>query len=59
MGFKAFLEEDSSAVITQMRKVRDQMRVVRLRRQLAKEKEPLETRPLDNRRCKPKFRSAF
>ena len=43
MGFKGFIEEDSSAVIAQMRKVRDQMSVIRLKRQLAKEKESLDT----------------
>ena len=43
MGFKEFLEEDSSAVIAQMRRVRDQMRVIRMKRQLAKEKESFET----------------
>ena len=38
MGFKAFLEEDSSAVIAQMRKVRDQMRIIKLKRDLEKNK---------------------
>lgn len=41
MRFKAFLEEDSSAVIAQMGKIRDQMRVIRMKRQLEKEKESL------------------
>ena len=43
MGFREFVSEDSDAVIAQMRKIRDSMRVVRLKRQLAKEKESLET----------------
>lgn len=43
MRFREFVSEDSDAVIAQMRKVRDQMRVIRMKRQLAKEKESLET----------------
>ena len=43
MRFREFVTEDSDAVIAQMRKIRDSMRVVRLKRQLAKEKESLET----------------
>lgn len=43
MGFKEFVTEDSDAVISQIRQIRDQMRVVRLRRQLAKERESLQT----------------
>lgn len=43
MGFREFVSEDSDAVIAQMRKIRDQMRVIRMKRQLAKEKESLET----------------
>jgi hypothetical protein len=43
MGFREFVSEDSDAVIAQMRKIRDSMRVVRLKRQLAKEKESLQT----------------
>ena len=42
MGFKGFIEEDSSAVIAQMRKVRDQMRVIKLKRDLEKEKYELQ-----------------
>ena len=42
MTFKRFIsEEDSAAVIAQMRKVRDQMRVIKLKRQLEKEKDSL------------------
>ena len=36
MGFKEFLTEDSDAVISQIRKIRDQMRVIRMKRLLAK-----------------------
>lgn len=38
MGFKAFIGEDSSAVIAQIRDIRDQMRVIKLKRELEKEK---------------------
>ena len=42
MTFKRFIsEEDSAEVIAQMRKVRDQMRVIKLRRELEKEKDSL------------------
>ena len=38
MGFKAFIGEDSSAVLAQIRDIRDQMRVIKLKRDLEKEK---------------------
>ena len=38
MRFKAFIEEDSSAVIVQVRITRDQMRVIKLKRDLKKNK---------------------
>ena len=38
MRFKAFIEEDSSAVIVQVRNIRDQMRVIKLKRDLEKNK---------------------
>jgi len=38
MRFKAFIEEDSSAVIVQVRNTRDQMRVIKLKRDLEKNK---------------------
>ena len=38
MRFKAFIEEDSSAVIVQVRITRDQMRVIKLKRDLEKNK---------------------
>ncbi len=41
MSFKKFVKEDSTAVIAQMRKIRDQMRVIKLKRQLEKEKDSL------------------
>jgi len=41
MTFRKFVKEDSAAVIAQMRKVRDEMRVTKLKRQLAKEKNSL------------------
>ena len=43
MGFKEFLTEDSDAVISQIRKIRDQMRVIRMKRLLAKEKDTLKS----------------
>ena len=41
MSFRKFVAEDSDAVIAQMRKVRDQMRVIKLKRELEKDKESL------------------
>ena len=41
MSFKKFVIEDSAAVIAQMRKIRDEMRVIKLKRQLEKEKDSL------------------
>ena len=38
MGFKAFKGEDSSAVIAQIRDIRDQMRVIKLKRDLERER---------------------
>ena len=49
MRFREFVSEDSDAVVAQMRKVRDQMRVIRLKRQLAKEKESLQTMKREKR----------
>ena len=43
MGFKEFVTEDSDAVISQIRKIRDQMRVIRMKRLLAKEKDSLKS----------------
>ena len=44
MGFKEFVvTEDSDAVISQIRKIRDQMRVIRLKRDLEKEKDTLKS----------------
>jgi hypothetical protein len=43
MRFKAFIEEDSSAVIVQVRNTRDQMRVIKLKRDLEREKDELQT----------------
>ena len=43
MGFKEFLTEDSDAVISQIRQIRDQMRVIRMRRLLEKEKDSLKS----------------
>lgn len=42
MGFKAFIGEDSSAVIAQIKDIRDQMRVIKLKRDLEKEKYELQ-----------------
>lgn len=43
MRFRAFIEEDSAAVIAQIRDIRDQMRVIKLKRDLEKEKDELQT----------------
>ena len=43
MGFKEFVTEDSDAVISQIQKIRDQMRVIRMKRLLAKEKDTLKS----------------
>ena len=43
MRFRAFIGEDSAAVIAQMRKIRDQMRVIKLKRDLEKEKDELQS----------------
>ena len=43
MGFKEFVTEDSDSVISQIRKIRDQMRVVKLKRDLEREKDELQT----------------
>ena len=45
--FKAFLEEDSSAVIAQLRKVGDQMHVINLKRDLEKEKDELHSNKIN------------
>ena len=49
MGFKEFITEDSDAVIAQIRKIRDSIRVIRIQRQLAREKESLETMKREKR----------
>ena len=49
MGFKEFVTEDSDAVIAQIRKIRDSIRVIRIQRQLAREKESLETMKREKR----------
>ena len=43
MGFKEFVVEDSDAVISQIRQIRDQMRVTKLKRDLEREKDELQT----------------
>ena len=43
IGFKEFVTEDSDAVISQIRQIRDQMRVIRMKRLLAKEKDTLKS----------------
>ena len=43
IGFKEFVAEDSDAVISQIQKIRDQMRVIRMKRLLAKEKDTLKS----------------
>jgi hypothetical protein len=42
MRFRAFIEEDSAAVIAQIRDIRDQMRVIKIKRDLEKEKYELQ-----------------
>ena len=42
MRFRAFIKEDSSAVIAQIRDIRDQMRVIKIKRNLEKEKYELQ-----------------
>ena len=42
MRFREFIEEDSSAVIAQIRDIRDQMRVIKIKRDLEKEKYELQ-----------------
>ena len=43
MGFKEFVMEDSDAVISQIRQIKEQMRVLRMKRLLAKEKDTLKS----------------
>ena len=43
MGFKEFVADDTDAVISQIRQIRDQMRVIKLKRDLEKEKDELQT----------------
>ena len=43
MDFKEFVAEDSDAVISQIRQIRDQMRVTKLKRDLEREKDELQT----------------
>ena len=43
MGFKEFVTEDSDAVISQIRKIRDEMRMIRMKRELEKQKDELQT----------------
>ena len=38
MGFKEFVTKDCDAVISQIRKIRDQMRVIKLKRDLERER---------------------
>ena len=38
MGFKEFVTEDSDAVISQIRQITDQMRVIKLKRGLKRER---------------------
>ena len=42
MRFRAFIKEDSAAVIAQIRDIRDQMRVIKIKRDLEKEKYELQ-----------------
>ena len=49
MRFRDFVIEDSDAVIAQMRKIRNQMSVLRMKRALAREKESLDTMKREKR----------
>jgi hypothetical protein len=42
MRFRAFIEEDSAEFIAQIRDIRDQMRVIKIKRDLEKEKYELQ-----------------
>ena len=42
MRFKAFIKEDSAEDIAQIRDIRDQMRVIKIKRDLEKEKYELQ-----------------
>ena len=42
MRFRAFIKEDSAAVIAQIRDIRDQMGVIKIKRDLEKEKYELQ-----------------
>ena len=42
MRFRAFIEEDSAAAIAQIREIRDQMRGIKIKRDLEKEKYELQ-----------------
>ena len=37
-GFKEFVAEDSDAVISQIRQIRDKMRIIKLKRDLGRER---------------------
>ena len=50
MGFKEFVTEDSDAVISQIRKIRDEMRMIRMKRELEKQKEALENMKKDKQK---------
>ena len=43
MSFKEFVTEDSDAVISQIRQIRDQMRIIKLKRDLEREKDELQS----------------
>lgn len=43
MGFKEFVTEYSDAVVSQIRKIRDQKQVIRMKRLLEKEKDTLKS----------------
>ena len=43
MSFKEFVTEDSDSAISQIQQIRDQMRVIRMKRLLAKEKDTLKS----------------
>jgi F0F1-type ATP synthase epsilon subunit len=49
LGFKDFVREDAD-VIAQIRKVRDEMKVIRLKRDLEKQKEALENMKKEKQR---------
>ena len=56
MGFKEFVTEDSDAVISQIRQIRDQMRVIKLIRDLERERRVTDSYAAKNRSVRGHYR---